>query len=101
MDKNGNKTGGRTKGTPNKVSGKVKSVMERIVSNYFTEESGDLGKFFIEDFGKLDPKERVDAIIKMAAFVAPKPQTVAFDTTPEAKKTIEDKLRQLAQENDV
>ena len=100
MDKNCNTTGGRKKGTPNKVTTKVKDVIEGIVSNYMTELNPKK-EGFVADFGRLEPKERVDAIIKLAAFIAPKPQSVAIDATPEAKKTIEDQLAQLSKENDV
>ncbi len=100
MDKNGNKTGGRKKGTPNKVTSSVKGIIENIVTTYMNEV--DLNKEgFAKDFGRLDPKDRMDAVIKLAAFIAPKPQSVSLDMTTEAKKTIDDKLVEMSKENDV
>ena len=99
----GKKTGGRQKGTPNKVTTMSKAVIQDIVSNYFLSEKGsenEFGKAFIEDLGKLDAKERIDVMIKLNGFVIPKPQSVAIDINTEKKKTIEDRLAELAEEND-
>ena len=99
----GKKTGGRQKGTPNKISTISKTVIQDIVSNYFLAEKGsknEFGKSFVEDLGKLDAKERIDVMIKLNTFVIPKPQSVSVDFNQEKKKTIEDKLIELAQENE-
>ena len=66
----GRKTGGRVAGTPNKVSSTVR--------------------------GAIDPKDRVAAMEKFTAYVAPKLQTTTLDVATETKKTIEDKLVELA-----
>lgn len=91
----GQKTGGRTKGTPNKATAFSKAVIQDIVSNYINSDE------WPADFGKLDPKDRIDVIIKLTAFITPKPQSVAIDINQEKKKTIEDTLIELSQENDV
>lgn len=99
----GKKTGGRQKGTPNKVTTMSKAVIQDIVSNYFLSEEGsdnEFGKNFIEDLGKLDAKERIDVMIKLNSFVIPKPQSVSVDFNNEKKITIEEKLAELAQENE-
>jgi hypothetical protein len=99
----GQKTGGRQKGTPNKATAFSKSVIQDIVSNYVLAEKdsdNEFNKTFIEDFGKLDPKDRIDVIIKLAAFITPKPQTVAINFGEEKKDTFGEKLARLAQENE-
>jgi len=90
----GKKTGGRQKGTPNKATNTIKTVINEIVSDYFNS------KLFSEDLKGLEPKERFDVIIKMAGFVVPKPQTIALDMTQEAQETIEDMLVRLANLNE-
>ena len=90
----GKKTGGRQKGTPNKATNTIKTVISEFVSDYFNS------KLFSEDLKKLEPKERFDVIIKMAGFVVPKPQTIALDMTQEAQETIEDMLVRLANLNE-
>lgn len=91
----GKKTGGRQKGTLNKTTAFTKELLTELLSDY--QESGLLG----DDFKKLEPKERIDAAIKFAGFILPKPQAIDMTVSGEIKKTIEDKLLQLAEENEV
>jgi len=91
----GKKTGGRKKGTPNVVTAFSKSVIQDIIDRYTNSDQ------FTSDFGRLDPKDRIDVIIKLTGFVLPKPQSVDFNMNTETKKTIEDQLRELSKENDV
>lgn len=91
----GKKTGGRQKGTPNAVTAFSKSVIQGIIDRYTNSDK------FTEDFGKLDPKDRIDVIIKLTGFILPKPQSVNIDMNRETKQTIEDKLKELSKENDV
>ena len=51
---------------------------------------------FVKDIADLDPKDRVAAMEKFTAYVAPKLQTTTLDVVTETKKTIEDKLVELA-----
>ncbi|MBQ9203489.1 MAG: hypothetical protein IJ155_04515 [Prevotella sp.] len=90
----GKKTGGRQKGTPNKATAFTKEVISDILSDYYS--TGQMAK----DMKELEPKERVDAILKLAAFVTPKPQSIDMSITSSKKKTIEDTLEELAEEND-
>lgn len=92
----GKKTGGREKGTPNKATAFSKAVILDIVSNYMNSDE------WVKDFGKLDAKDRIDTIIKLTAFITPKPQSVSLDIIDdEKKKTIEDTLKELSKENDI
>lgn len=91
----GKKTGGRQKGTPNTVTAFSKSIIQGIIDRYTNSDK------FTEDFGKLDPKDRIDVIIKLTGFVIPKPQSVDINMNQQTTKTIEDKLKELSEENDV
>lgn len=86
----GKKTGGRTAGTPNKTSAVVRSAIARMLDEYFNSD------VFVADIAALKPVDRVAAMEKFAGYVAPKLQTTSLDMTIESKKTIEDKLIELA-----
>lgn len=86
----GRKTGGRVAGTPNKVSSTVRGTIAKMLDEYFNSD------IFVKDIADLDPKDRVAAMEKFTAYVAPKLQTTTLDVATETKKTIEDKLVELA-----
>lgn len=86
----GKKTGGRVKGTPNKATAFNRDLINSILSDYYV--SGALA----DDLKKLEPKERADVMIKLAAFVTPKPQSIDMSVVAK-KKTIEDVLISLSQ----
>ena len=86
----GRKTGGRVAGTPNKVSSTVRGSIAKMLDEYFNSD------IFVKDIADLDPKDRVAAMEKFTAYVAPKLQTTTLDVATETKKTIEDKLVELA-----
>ena len=88
----GKKTGGRKAGTPNKTSGIVRQAIAQMLDNYFSSDT------FMRDMADLDPKDRVNAMEKFAAYVAPKLQATTLDMSVESKKTIEDKLTELSNE---
>lgn len=86
----GKKTGGRVAGTPNKTSAAVRQAISKMLDGYFNSET------FVNDIADLDPKDRVAAMEKFAAYVAPKLQTTTLDVAVETKKTIEDRLVELS-----
>ena len=88
------KKGGRKAGTPNKATGFSKNVIQEIVSCY--TDSGDLQK----DLKKLEPKDRLDIMIKLIAFITPKPQSIDMNLQTSEKLTIEHQLRELSAENE-
>lgn len=90
----GKKTGGRVAGTPNKTSAVVRGAIAKMLDEYFNSET------FARDIEGLDPKDRVAAMEKFAAYVAPKLQTTTLDVASEMKKTIEDKLVELSGDDD-
>ena len=55
----------------------------------------------MNDLAALEPKERLDVMIKLMGFITPKPQSVDMTLTTEKVKTIEDTLAELSKENDV
>lgn len=91
----GKKTGGRQKGTPNKATAFSKQVITDIVTDYVNSDK------LMDDLGKVEPKERLDVIVKLIGFITPKPQSVDITLTQEKEKTIDDQLKELSKENDV
>ena len=67
----GRKTGGRVKGTPNKLTKEIRIVLKNLV---FSElESFD---FLIKN---MEPRERLEILIKILPFVVPKVHSVYQD----------------------
>ncbi len=63
----GEKTGGRQKGTPNKVTATIRNwIVELINNNRKTIET---------DFAQLEPKERLAMLEKLLPYIMPKVQT--------------------------
>ncbi len=90
----GRKTGGRQKGTQNKVTGLTKEMINNVLAAY--HDDGRLAK----DFYELEPKERLDVFIKLMGYILPKPQTVAVDVKTSSDDSIIEWLNKLAQENE-
>ena len=88
----GKKTGGRVAGTPNKTSAAVRVAISQMLDEYFNSDT------FTDDISLLEPKDRVAAMEKFAAYVAPKLQSTSIELVNETKKTIEDKLSELSEE---
>lgn len=60
----GYKTGGRQKGTPNKITKDLREVLKTVLSKEF--------KSLPKLLASLDPKDRIDTMIKLAHFCIPK-----------------------------
>lgn len=91
----GKKTGGRKKGTPNKSTMLGKEVIVSLLSDY--SNSG----LMTADFMALDPKDRLVIAERLMQYTMPKMQATAIDlNTDEKEKTIEDRLAELAGEDD-
>lgn len=54
----------------------------------------------LKDIASLEPAERVKVWIKLCEFCISKPQTVSLDMTMEHKKTIEDRLIELSEDDE-
>lgn len=70
------KAGGRTAGTPNKVTADLRNTIKKIIEDNIEQVSVDIAS--------LSPKDRVAIIEKLLQYVIPKIQAVEFD----AGKTI-------------
>lgn len=65
----GKKYGGRSKGTPNKLTKELRSVLKGVVYNELET---------IQDkFEGLEPKERLELLIKLLPFVLPKVESAS------------------------
>ena len=82
MDNKGKKTGGRQKGTPNKTTSTLRTAISKIVNDYYNSET------LLEDINKLKPKERVDIMEKLAAYVVPKLQSVDVNAEVKSRTNI-------------
>ena len=71
----GLKTGGRAKGTPNRTTAETKELLQSIVSN-------ELDNILVL-LEMLEPKERIDAVIKLLPYIVPKQQEIAIDNKPQ------------------
>lgn len=91
----GRKTGGRKKGTPNRVSGDMKAILAGFASEYYN--SGEFEKDFK---AMLDPKDRLEIFTKILPYFIPKMQAVQADINAGTKITIEDTLIRLAKANE-
>ena len=87
------KTGGRQKGTQNKVTTVTKEILSDMLGDY--QESG----LMTADFLALEPKDRFQCAEKMMQYIMPKMQSTSVDFNNKATKiTIEQQLRELAED---
>lgn len=82
------KTGGRQKGTENKITRFTRDVLKGVIEEY--TNSGQLD----QDLLMLEPKDRLVIMERFMQYTLPKMQSVAIDTENSKIKTIEDKLRE-------
>lgn len=76
----GIKTGGRKLGTPNKTTAETKEMLQNIVSENL-KNINDL-------LEQLEPKERIDVIIKLLPYTLPKQKEISFDNENDLKVNI-------------
>ena len=66
----GKKHGGREAGTPNKLTKEFKETLSNILSDEIEKLS--------ETLQQLEPKERLDIIVKLLPYIAPKLQSIEY-----------------------
>lgn len=59
-----NKTGGRTKGTLNKTTERIRDVLKGLIDE----------QQIVQDLSELEPKERLNIIVKFLPYILPKEQ---------------------------
>lgn len=87
------KTGGRQKGSPNKVTVAVKECISKMLTDYTNSET------FMKDFAVLEPKERLIIAEKLMNYVVPKMQSVAVEDVNKDKNSTVAMLIQLRDGN--
>lgn len=65
------KYGGRGKGTPNKLTAEIRTILKEILSNEIANIPTILEQ--------LEPKEKLEYVIKLMPYVLPKTNTVHYD----------------------
>ena len=68
----GKKYGGRVKGTPNRMTKELRSVLKDILYQELEEVQ--------ERFKLLEPKERIELVIKLMPYVLPKVTNISHTT---------------------
>ena len=76
----GIKTGGRAKGTTNKTTTETKQLLQKIVSTEI-DKITDL-------LEALQPKERIDAVIKLLPYIVPKQSEIVVEDISENPRTV-------------
>jgi hypothetical protein len=59
------KTGGRTKGTPNKVTQEIRELFYELIRGNMSQMQ--------KDILALEPYQRINALVKISQFIIPKP----------------------------
>ena len=80
----GQKTGGRTAGTPNKVTTDLKTRIAALLDTQFDTVA--------EDLDALEPKDRVTAYLKLLEYVVPKQREQKIDLSTLSDEQIDDLL---------
>ncbi|OUD34440.1 hypothetical protein [Flavobacterium psychrophilum] len=84
------KTGGRTKGTPNRTTAETKELLQTIVS----KELDKLGAMLEQ----LEPNERINAIAKLLPYILPKQNEVKAEITNTDKNlTSEEREKRISE----
>ena len=65
------KTGGRTAGTPNKLTKELRTVLKDLIFDELEKLPANLEK--------LEEKERIEVLIKLMPFAVPKLDAVSFE----------------------
>ena len=92
----GKKTGGRQKGTPNKITALAKEMIEKWLRAHDTVPKGEAITLMMKDFMELDPRDRVKVSMEFIKIIMPK--NISIDDS-EVRLTIEDKLLALSDES--
>lgn len=84
------KTGGRVAGTPNKTTKNIRQSIERMLNIYVDE-----GHMAADLMAIADPKDRINAAIKMMSYVIPQLQRIDLKENDGKRTRIDDFLLSL------
>lgn len=87
------KTGGRKPGTPNKVKNELREKIKAFAEENFEEVIAAWNCI-------TEPKDKVKAYIDLCTYALPKLQAVQLDAHVSNVSSVEDDLRELAEETD-
>ena len=98
----GQKTGGRTKGSVNKVPALTKEVNREAIgsflSKYINEPKESVNPGMEKDWELLDPKDRIMVAERMMQYVVPKVQATQLEVADNGRKqsSLELTLKQMS-----
>ncbi len=93
----GKKTGGRQKGTPNKITAMAKDMIERWLALHASTQKGKDVSVIEEDFWELDPRDRVRVSAEFIKAVMPRDFNI---NKGEEETPLDKRLAQLSEENE-
>jgi hypothetical protein len=92
MDLQGNKTGGRQKGTPNKATANLKNTIHGIVERQFETLESDLEE--------LDGRDKINFVLKLIEYVLPKQRETKIDFNSLSDEEIDELINRLKNPDD-
>ncbi len=92
----GKKTGGRQKGTPNRITALAREMMQKWLEMHGSVPKGETLPIIMQDFAQLEPRDRVRVSAEFIRIIMPK--TVSIDDT-EGQTTLGEKLAALSVED--
>lgn len=85
------KTGGRTKGTPNKTTSNLKNWINALIE--------DNREQVVKDLKKLEPKDRLVILERLMQYIVPKQQSISVEAQIQAEyESLEKLLREAPEE---
>lgn len=73
----GKKTGGRTSGTPNKVTGDLRKWVDSLINKNLSKMENDINR--------LDPKDRLVILERLMQYTIPKQQSISVEAQIQAE----------------
>jgi hypothetical protein len=85
------KTGGREKGTPNKTTKELKQVLHSVIEQQL--------ETIEEDLQKLDPKDRLNILLRLVEYVLPKQREQKIDFNSLTDTEIDELINRITDES--
>jgi hypothetical protein len=85
------KTGGRTKGTPNKTTKEIKGIIQTVVEEQLETIEKDLKQ--------LEPKDRLNVLLKLVEYVLPKQREQKIDFNSLTEAEIDELINRITDES--